>query len=93
MYFLSFPSLFPCLLYTSVDIPTNKPVARIDHPDVVYKTVAGKYRAVIAKIKECHAKGQPVLVGTISIESSELLSSLLKKEGIKHTAVSYTHLR
>ena len=71
-----------------VDIPTNKPVARIDHPDVVYKTVAGKYRAVIAKIKECHAKGQPVLVGTISIESSELLSSLLKKEGIKHTVLN-----
>ncbi len=71
-----------------VEIPTNRPVARIDHPDAVYKTVAGKYRAVIGKIKECHQKGQPVLVGTISIENSELLSALLKKEGIRHTVLN-----
>ena len=71
-----------------VEIPTNRPVARIDHPDAVYKTVAGKYRAVIGKIKECHQKGQPVLVGTISIENSEHLSSLLKKEGIRHTVLN-----
>src|SRR5699024_9640722 len=67
-----------------VEIPTNRPLARIDHPDVVYKTAAGKYRAIIRQIEECHAKGQPVLVGTISIEKSELLSDMLKKKGIKH---------
>ena len=61
-----------------IEIPTNKPVVRIDHPDVVYKTEAGKFRAVIAQVKECHEKGQPVLVGTISIEKSEVLSKLLK---------------
>ena len=70
-----------------VEIPTNKPVIRIDDPDVVYKTEAGKYRAVIAQIKECHAKGQPVLVGTISIEKSELLSQMLKREGIPHNVL------
>ena len=58
-----------------VEIPTNKPVIRIDDPDVVYKTEAGKYRAVIAQIKECHAKGQPVLVGTIDRKSTRLNSS------------------
>ena len=58
-----------------VEIPTNKPVVRVDHPDVVYKTEAGKYRAVIEQIEECHEKGQPVLVGTVSIEKSELLSA------------------
>ena len=67
-----------------VEIPTNKPVIRKDHNDMVYKTVAGKYRAIVAQVKECLAKGQPVLVGTISIEKSELLSKLLKKEGIPH---------
>ena len=71
-----------------VEIPTNKPIARIDQPDVVYKTVAGKYRAIIAQVKACHAKGQPVLVGTISIERSEILSKLLKKEGIKHNVLN-----
>ena len=71
-----------------VEIPTNKPVIRIDNPDVVYKTEAGKLRAVIAQIKACHAKGQPVLVGTISIEKSELLSRLLKKEGIAHVVLN-----
>ena len=74
-----------------VEIPTNKPVTRIDDPDVVYKTEAGKYRAVIAQIKECHAKGQPVLVGTISIEKSELLSQMLKREGIPHNVLNAKH--
>ena len=71
-----------------VEIPTNKPLARVDHHDVVYKTEAGKYRAVIQQIKDCHAKGQPVLVGTISIEKSELLSGMLKKEGIPHNVLN-----
>ena len=74
-----------------VEIPTNKPIIRIDDPDVVYKTEAGKYRAVIAQIKECHAKGQPVLVGTISIEKSELLSQMLKREGILHNVLNAKH--
>ena len=74
-----------------VEIPTNKPVIRLDDPDVVYKTEAGKYRAVIAQIKECHAKGQPVLVGTISIEKSELLSQMLKREGIPHNVLNAKH--
>ncbi|MGM9588595.1 MAG: preprotein translocase subunit SecA [Faecousia sp.] len=71
-----------------VEIPTNRPVARVDHPDVVYKTENGKFRAIIQQVKECHAKGQPVLVGTISIERSELLSKLLKKEGIPHNVLN-----
>ena len=71
-----------------VEIPTNRPVARTDHPDVVYKNLNGKYRAIIAQVKECHAKGQPVLVGTISIERSELLSKLLKREGIPHNVLN-----
>ena len=71
-----------------VEIPTNKPLARIDHHDVVYKNEAGKYRAIINQIKECHDKGQPVLVGTISIEKSELLSGMLKKAGIKHNVLN-----
>ena len=71
-----------------VEIPTNKPVIRVDNPDAVYKTENGKYRAIIKQVKECHAKGQPVLVGTASIEKSELLSSLLKKEGIKHNVLN-----
>ncbi|MBR6259410.1 MAG: preprotein translocase subunit SecA [Oscillospiraceae bacterium] len=71
-----------------IEIPTNKPIARIDYPDAVYKTEAGKYRAVIAQIEECHKKGQPVLVGTVSIEKSEYLSSLLKKRGIKHNVLN-----
>ena len=74
-----------------IEIPTNKPVARIDHPDVVYKTEAGKFRAVIRQIKECHAKGQPVLVGTISIEKSEILSKMLKKEGVPHSVLNAKH--
>ena len=71
-----------------VEIPTNKPVQRVDHPDVVYKTEAGKFRAIVQQIEECHAKGQPVLVGTISIETSEELSSMLKKKGIKHNVLN-----
>ena len=71
-----------------VEIPTNKPVVRQDHPDVVYKTEAGKYRAIVEQVKRCHEKGQPVLVGTISIERSEILSKLLKKEGIKHNVLN-----
>ena len=67
-----------------VEIPTNRPVIRIDQPDAVYKTEAGKYRAMIRQVKACHEKGQPVLVGTVSIEKSELLSKLLKKEGVPH---------
>ena len=71
-----------------VEIPTNRPVARIDRNDVVYKTEIGKFRAIIAQVKECHAKGQPVLVGTISIEKSEILSKLLKREGIPHNVLN-----
>jgi len=71
-----------------VEIPTNKPVARIDHSDIVYKTEMGKFRAIIRQVKECHAKGQPVLVGTISIEKSEILSKLLKREGIPHNVLN-----
>ena len=71
-----------------VEIPTNRPLARKDDPDVVYKTEAGKYRAVIEQIKACHAKGQPVLVGTVSIEKNEHLSKLLQKESIKHNLLN-----
>ena len=71
-----------------IEIPTNRPVARKDNSDVVYKTEAGKYRAVIEQIKECHAKGQPVLVGTVSIEKNEHLSKLLQREGIKHNLLN-----
>ena len=71
-----------------VEIPTNKPVIRVDYPDVVYKTEPGKLRAVLRQIVECHQKGQPVLVGTISIEKSELLSKLLKRENIPHVVLN-----
>ena len=71
-----------------VEIPTNKPLARIDNPDVVYKTEAGKYRAIIKQIEECHAKGQPVLVGTISIEKSEQISEMLRRKGIRHNVLN-----
>ncbi len=71
-----------------VEIPTNKPLARVDQPDVVYKTQAGKYRAVVEQIKACHAKGQPVLVGTVSIEISELVSKLLTRSGIQHNVLN-----
>ena len=71
-----------------VSIPTNKPRARKDLPDSVYKTVNGKYNAVIEQVAECHAKGQPVLVGTFSVEKSEALSKLLKKRGIEHNVLN-----
>ncbi len=71
-----------------IEIPTNRPIARIDDPDVVYKTEAAKYRAVIQQVKACHAKGQPVLVGTVSIEKNEHLSYLLSHEGIKHNLLN-----
>ena len=71
-----------------LEIPTNKPTQRTDHHDVVYKTEAGKFRAVIQQVKECHAKGQPVLVGTVSIEKNELLSKLLTREGIRHNLLN-----
>ena len=71
-----------------VEMPTNRPNQRHDHHDVVYKTEAGKYRAVIQQIKDCHAKGQPVLVGTVSIEKNELLSGLLAREGIQHNLLN-----
>ncbi len=71
-----------------VEIPTNKPMIRIDHPDLAYKNQRGKYNAIINQIIECHEKGQPVLVGTVSIEKSEELSKLLRYEGIKHTVLN-----
>ena len=71
-----------------IEIPTNRPVARVDHHDAVYKTMEGKYRAVIAQVKECHEKGQPVLVGTVSIEKNETLSRLLTREGIRHNVLN-----
>ncbi len=71
-----------------IEIPTNRPMIRKDNPDVVFKTEAGKYRAVIEKIKQCHAKGQPVLVGTVSIEKSERLSAMLRREGIPHQVLN-----
>ena len=71
-----------------IEIPTNRPVARVDNEDSVYKTENGKYRAVIRQVKECHAKGQPVLVGTVSIEKNELLGKMLTREGIKHNLLN-----
>ena len=71
-----------------VEIPTNRPVARKDQNDVVFKTVNGKYKAIIAQVQACHQKGQPVLVGTVSIEKSELLSKLLKRTGIPHNVLN-----
>jgi len=71
-----------------VEIPTNKPVIRQDHTDVVYKTEAGKFRAIIEQVRQCYEKGQPVLVGTVSIEKSELLSKLLKKTGVPHNVLN-----
>ena len=71
-----------------IEIPTNKPVIRKDHPDVVFKNDIGKNRAIIDQIVACHEKGQPVLVGTVSIEKSEYISSLLKRKGIPHTVLN-----
>jgi len=74
-----------------VEIPTNRPLVRIDNPDVVYKNEPGKFRAIIKQIEVCHKRGQPVLVGTVSIEKSELLASLLKKSGIPHNVLNAKH--
>ena len=74
-----------------VEIPTNRPVIRIDQPDTVYKTEAGKFRAIIEQVRICYEKGQPVLVGTVSIEKSEILSKLLKKAGIPHNVLNAKH--
>ncbi len=74
-----------------IEVPTNKPVIRVDSPDVVYKNDAGKNRAIIRQILECHEKGQPVLVGTVSIEKSEYLSGLLKREGVPHNVLNAKH--
>ena len=74
-----------------IEVPTNKPMIRVDHPDVVYKNENGKYRAIIEQIKKCHEKGQPVLVGTVSIEKSEKLSAMLKKIGIPHNVLNAKH--
>ena len=71
-----------------VEIPTNRPVQRIDHHDVVYKNETGKLRAIVRQIEECHEKGQPVLVGTVSIEKSEQLSDMLQRKGIKHNVLN-----
>ena len=71
-----------------IAIPTNRPVKRIDHTDLIYRTEKAKYKAIIEQIAECHEKGQPVLVGTISIEKSELLSAMLKRKGIKHEVLN-----
>ena len=71
-----------------IEIPTNRPIARVDHQDAVYKTQKEKFRAVVEEVKAAHAKGQPVLVGTITIETSELLSGMLKREGVQHTVLN-----
>ncbi|MBR5123819.1 MAG: preprotein translocase subunit SecA, partial [Clostridia bacterium] len=71
-----------------VEVPTNKPMIRKDHDDAVYKTMAGKYRAVVKQVRECYDRGQPVLVGTVSIDKSEILSVMLKKAGIPHTVLN-----
>ena len=71
-----------------IEIPTNKPVIRVDNPDVVYKNENGKHRAIIEQIVACHEKGQPVLVGTVSIEKSEFISALLKRRGVPHTVLN-----
>ena len=74
-----------------VEIPTNRPLARVDQPDLVYKTKDGKYKAVVEQIRACHDKGQPVLVGTVSIEISELVSKMLTRAGIKHNVLNAKH--
>ena len=74
-----------------VEVPTNRPMIRLDRNDVVYKNQVGKYRAIIAQIKECHEKGQPVLVGTVSVDKSEVLSALLKKQGVPHNVLNAKH--
>ena len=71
-----------------ISIPTNKPVIRIDHNDQIYSSEKGKYAAIIEQIIQCHEKGQPILVGTVSIEKSELLSAMLKRKGVKHNVLN-----
>ncbi len=71
-----------------IAIPTNKPVVRVDHHDQIYRTEKGKFNAILKQIIECHEKGQPVLVGTVSIEKSELLSAMLKRKGVKHEVLN-----
>jgi preprotein translocase subunit SecA len=71
-----------------IEIPTNRPMIRIDNADVIYKTENGKYKAIINQIEECHKKGQPVLVGTVSIEKSEILAAMIKKRGIPHNVLN-----
>ncbi len=74
-----------------VVIPTNKPIARTDLDDSVYARQTGKYKAIVERVAEAHETGQPVLVGTISIEISELISEMLKKKGIKHSVLNAKH--
>ena len=74
-----------------IEIPTNKPVIRVDYPDTVYRTKAAKYRAVVEQVKDCASRGQPIMVGTVSIEVSEHVSALLKKEGIAHEVLNAKH--
>ena len=74
-----------------IEIPTNRPLVRIDNPDVIYKNENGKYRAILGQIEKCYEKGQPVLVGTVSIEMSELLASMLKKRGVPHHVLNAKH--
>jgi len=74
-----------------VVIPTNRPIVRIDNSDVIYKSVQAKHRAIVRKIQERHAKGQPVLVGTVSIETSEQISRMLKQQGIPHEVLNAKH--
>ena len=74
-----------------IEVPTNRPMIRLDQNDVVYKNQVGKYRAIIAQIKACHEKGQPVLVGTVSVDKSEFLSALLKKQGVPHNVLNAKH--
>ena len=71
-----------------VEVPTNMPMIRMDRNDAVYRTVRGKYAAIVEQIKKCHEKGQPVLVGTVSIDKSEVLSALLKKNGVPHNVLN-----
>ena len=75
----------------TITVPTNKPMIRKDYPDLIYRTQREKYNAIVQAIRDLHAKGQPVLVGTISIETSELLSSMLKKEGVPHNVLNAKH--
>ena len=74
-----------------VEIPTNMPMIRVDHSDVVFKNKKGKYNAILKQVQECHAKGQPVLIGTVSVEKSEEISKMLKMNGIKHTVLNAKH--